>query len=221
MPDGREETGAVPLVVAVGAEHRDYQTLIDAVRGMDVQVRIAGASHWARDVAGFDNLPANVEFLVQPLGFAELRELYARAAAVAVPLVDVNNQFGVTTILEAMSMGLPVVTTANRGQRECIRGPLVGRGGGVDDETPQRGPQLFDGTRASTSPTGCYVPVADAPALRAALVLLTNPAGPGREYGRAARLSAERHFGFERYIETLAGLLAAEQPEPRAEAAPA
>lgn len=206
MPGESPTRDGIPLVVAVGAEHRDYRTLIEAVRGLDVRVCIAGASHWARDVAGYDRLPANVEFLSQPLPFAELRALYARATAVAVPLVDVSNQFGVTTILEAMSMGLPVVTTANRGQRECIRGPLIGADGELEAVAEGRGPELFGATVADAA-TGCYVPVGDAAALRRAIEVVTAGGGVGVAFGAAARVSAERAFSFERYVATLADIL--------------
>ena len=114
-----------PRILAAGSEHRDYETLVRAVDGLPAHVVIAAGSHWARTVAQAAALPANVEYYDRPLPFAELREQYARATAVVVPLHPVTNQSGVTTMLEAMSMARPLVVTASPGQREVVRGPLV------------------------------------------------------------------------------------------------
>lgn len=197
----------LPVILAVGSENRDYDTLAEAVAGLPVKVLIAAGSHWARQTAGAASLPDNVRYLDKPLSFDELRQQYTEASMVVVPLQDVTNQSGVTVILEAMSMGTPVVVTATRGQRECIAGPLVLADGSVDESaTAARGPQIF-GDSPDRSATGIYVPPADPLALRAAIVRLLNDPDLGHELGMAARDSATRHFSIERYVETLAGLL--------------
>src|SRR5262249_41242740 len=38
---------AMPSICSVGLEYRDYPTLIEAVRGLEVQLEIAAASHWS------------------------------------------------------------------------------------------------------------------------------------------------------------------------------
>jgi glycosyltransferase involved in cell wall biosynthesis len=190
----------VPLVVAVGSENRDYDTLVEAARGLNARVVIAAGSHWARSIAAAHNLPANVEYLRETLSFAELRELYRSAEVVVVPLHDVENQSGVTTILEAMSMGLPVVVTATRGQRECVTGPLVLPDGTLDWEaTRDRGPQVFTGTTPVEGRSGYYVPPRDALSLRAAL--RANSDSPG-----APRIPADQTFKLEEYVERLTAL---------------
>ncbi|MCC7362939.1 MAG: glycosyltransferase family 4 protein [Dehalococcoidia bacterium] len=200
-PPGRK------LVVAVGSENRDYETLTAAARGIDADVVIAAGSHWARETAAAGELPANVRYLSEPLGFAELRELYARAAVVAVPLHDVPNQSGVTTILEAMSMGVPVVVTASRGQRECVTGPLV-TGDGARDAlaTADRGLQVLGGA-AAPGATGLYVPPGDVAALRAALAQLLGDAEARAALGAAGRASAVQSFDTDRFTAALAALL--------------
>jgi glycosyltransferase involved in cell wall biosynthesis len=130
-----------PLVCAVGQEFRDYPTLVEAVRGLDVDVVIAAASPWSKRAdssAGID-VPDNVT--VHGLNLFDLRQLYANATLVVVPLAETDFQAGITTILEAMSMGRAMVCTRTVGQTDTI----------------------VDGV------TGLYVPPGDPAALRAAI----------------------------------------------------
>ncbi|HEX3269008.1 MAG TPA: hypothetical protein VHR15_00055, partial [Ktedonobacterales bacterium] len=89
-----------PLICSAGLEFRDYTTLIAAARDLDVDVRIGAASHWARHNAfgASADLPANVT--VSAYNYQQLRDLDASARFVVVPLSDVENQAGITTILE-------------------------------------------------------------------------------------------------------------------------
>lgn len=193
-------------IVAVGSEHRDYRTLVEAVTGLDVDLTIAAGSHWARSAASLaDELPANVRLVTSTLGFRDLRDLYQQAHCVVVPLEEVENQSGVTTILEAMSMALPVVVSATRGQRECVTGPLM-TAQGIDAEvTADRGPVNFG--HARSEPCGMYVPPGDALALRAAIRHLSGNADECLRLGEAGRLTAVSAFGFEAYITRLASAL--------------
>ncbi|GAB4334495.1 MAG: hypothetical protein Kow0010_21520 [Dehalococcoidia bacterium] len=204
-----------PLVVAVGSEHRDYETLVDAVRGLPVDVVIAAGSYWARKTAAAAEIPANVTLITRPLPFAALRDLYARATAVVVPVHDVANQSGVTTILEAMSMARPVVTSASRGQREYVTGPLVLPDSNLDrGATADRGPAAWL-PRSSAVPadTGLYVGPGDARALREAIRLLVENEGLRLRLGTAARRSVLRHFTIEHYTEALrAAMLGGAEP---------
>ncbi len=194
-------------IIAVGSENRDYETLAAAVGGLDRKVIIAAGSHWARTLAGSSELPANVEYRSTAMSFADLRDAYAAASLVVMPLQDVDNQSGVTGILEAMSMGRPVVVTASNGQRECITGPLVRDDGTLDRAAMQgRGPQVFGGG-ADGQATGLYALPADPASLRAAIEYALADHRRACEMAIAARCAAERHFSFERYVETLATIL--------------
>ena len=157
------------MICAVGQELRDYPTLVEAVRGLDVDVVIAAASPWSKredSSAGLD-IPPNVE--VGALDLFDLRQLYADAAFVVVPLQETDFQAGITTILEAMSMGKAVVCTRTTGQTDTI----------VDGET------------------GLYVPPGDPDALRAAIErLLADPAESAR-LGAAGREWARSHADIE------------------------
>ncbi len=197
-----------PLIVAAGSEHRDYATLLQAVDGLPARVVIAAGSHWARRSAAHGSLPANVEWIERTLPFRELRDLYERSSVVVVPLQDVPNQSGVTTILEGMSMARAVVVSATAGQREIVRGPIVGTGDDLDGPAdPERGPQVLLPGAPDEATTGCYVPPGDVPALRAALERLLADRARCTALGEAARAAVERHFTIEAFTARLAATL--------------
>ena len=108
-------------IVAVGRELRDYPTLIDAVRGMDVELTIVGSSPWSRSKDLLDDLdlPANVT-LLSDLSWIELRRLYSSAALAVVPLQDVDSAAGVTSIFEALATSTPVLVSATCGIADSI-----------------------------------------------------------------------------------------------------
>ena len=115
------------MICAAGLERRDYPTLMEAVDGLDVKVVIAAASPWSKqsDSTSGRALPANVE--VRRLSLFELRDLYAASRFVVMPLVDVEFQAGITTILEAMSMARAVVCTQTAGQTDTVIEGETGR----------------------------------------------------------------------------------------------
>lgn len=219
FPGGEDGT---PLILAVGSENRDYETLVRAVDGLPARVVIAAGSHWARSLATAGELPANCEHLSQPLDFAGLRELYRRAACVVVPLHDVANQSGVTVMLEAMACGVPVVVTASRGQREVTRGPLVRAMGEPDAAaTADRGPQVLAPSTEAFGDSGLYVLPGDVRGLRRALEMVLGDAGLRSRLGTEGRRTAERFFTLERYVANLASCLGVAEDEPAGERAAA
>ncbi len=167
------------LVVSAGREHRDYATLAAACRDLDTQVFVAAGSLYSPSAAHAqpEAWPANFT-----TGFADhraLRDWYARAAVVAVPLVPTDFQAGVTTILEAMSMARPVVVSATAGQRDVVE----------------------DGV------TGVMVPPGDVGALREAVErLLADPRERAR-LGANARAAVVERFSLDAYACSLAGHL--------------
>jgi glycosyltransferase involved in cell wall biosynthesis len=165
-----------PLVVSCGREHRDYATLAEACRDLPVRVFIAAGSLFSPSATQTqpDEWPANLtsEFA----DHLTLREWYARAAVVAVPLVPTDFQAGITTLLEAMSMGKAVVVSRTAGQRDVIE----------------------DGV------TGVMVPPGDAGAMREAIArLLADPAERAR-LGANARAAVEERFSLDVYAASLA-----------------
>jgi glycosyltransferase involved in cell wall biosynthesis len=163
------------LLVSAGLEHRDYATLVEACRGLAARVRVAAGS--VHSPAATTRLPAEwpATFEVAFADHVELRRLYARARVVVVPVVESDFQAGVTTVLEAMAVGRPVVATAARGWSGVIE----------DGET------------------GLLVPPGDAAALRAAIERLLDDAALRTRLGRRARAVAVERYGLEGYCDRL------------------
>jgi glycosyltransferase involved in cell wall biosynthesis len=149
------------------------------VRGLDVDVVVAAASPWSKraDSSSGVDLPPNVH--VAAYDHHALRQLYADAALVVVPLVENDFQAGITTILEGMAMAKAVVCTRTTGQQDTI----------VDGET------------------GRYVPPGDPDALRSAIeCLLGDPDEAGR-LAANGRSWACAHADTRVYADRLLGIV--------------
>jgi glycosyltransferase involved in cell wall biosynthesis len=168
-----------PMVCSAGLERRDFPTLMDAVDGLDLDVVIAAASPWSKQADSTEGaaLPANVT--VCKLGFVDLRQLYADATAVVMPLEDVDFQAGVTTILEAMAMEKAVVCSRTQGQTDVITDRV----------------------------DGVYVPPGDASALRARLVWLLADDDEQARLGRRARALVTARMDVTTYARLIAGVV--------------
>jgi glycosyltransferase involved in cell wall biosynthesis len=164
------------MICSAGLERRDYPTLMKAVEGLDVQVVIAAASPWSKqaDSSSAAEPPPNVE--IRRLGFVDLRQLYAEAALVIMPLVEVDFQAGITTILEGMAMERALVCTRTTGQTDT----------------------LTEGV------TGVYVPPGDVAAMRSAITGLLQDPQRAAALGAEARRWVEEHATVERYAARLA-----------------
>jgi len=162
------------LVCAAGQLLRDYDCLVNAVRGVNVRVQIAAGSPWID--AGLNptsELPPNVTW--GKLNRYDLRELYARSAFCVVPIRQNHYQTGIATILEMMSMGKCVVASKTHGQTDTI----------VDGET------------------GIYVPPGDPRALRAAIERLLERPEEAARMGQAARHYIEAKAGLDLFVNRL------------------
>jgi glycosyltransferase involved in cell wall biosynthesis len=175
------------MICSAGLELRDYPTLIEAVRGLDVLVVIAAASNWSKraDSTRDAELPDNVE--VCSLGYGDLRQLYADAELVVMPLHDVEFQAGVTTILEGMAMGKAIVCSRTRGQTDVV----------VEGES------------------GVYVTPGDSSELRRAIEHLLADPGEAARLGQGGRRFVTEHCDVPIYAERLAAVVRAAIDERR------
>jgi glycosyltransferase involved in cell wall biosynthesis len=178
-PDAVQEKN---LVVSVGESRtRNYPALFKAVDGLPCQVKIAASGHWyAREKRNHINgrVPENIE-LIQYLPQAELKQLYASARIVVLPIYDLVYSAGATTTLEASAMSRPVVAFRSEGITDYI----------IDGET------------------GILVEPGNVKALRAAVeTLIENPA-EARRLGQNARQRIEELLNLENYIQKIVGVL--------------
>ncbi|MHB8375714.1 MAG: glycosyltransferase family 4 protein [Dehalococcoidia bacterium] len=192
QPQPREET----CIVSAGQEFRDYLTLMRAVEGRAIDVQVAAGSHWSSRRATFSEADVPTNVTIARRSYVELRDLYASARFVVVPLLDVDFQAGIITILEAMAMGKCVVVSRTRGQRGVVAGPLM------------RGDELTDiGEHGWPEATGIYVPPGDAASLRDAIEYLLAEPERARAMGAAGRRQVEAGFTVEQFGERLARLI--------------
>lgn len=102
-------------VIAAGKSHRDFATLVRAANGAAWTVAVYCAH---RNLAGLDNVPGNVTVHANESGLVlSYPDLYARvrsARLVAIPLAEVDALAGLTSVLDALALGLPLVMTRNR-----------------------------------------------------------------------------------------------------------
>lgn len=163
------------MICAVGLEFRDYPTLIEAVRDLNVEVVIAAASPWSKrsDTSQNVELPKNVT--VKKFTQFELRQLYADCLFMVMPLYNVEFQAGVTAILEAMSMKKTVICSKSKGQTDVI----------IDQET------------------GLYVLPEDPVALRNAIQFLLDNPQMAEKMGAAAMQAVHRNLNLVSYTERL------------------
>jgi glycosyltransferase involved in cell wall biosynthesis len=169
------EVGKRPIICSVGLEFRDYPTLIEAVKGLDIEVVIAAGSPWSKraDTTADREIPDNV--LVRRFTQFELRDLYAMSAFMVMPLFNVEFQAGVTALLEAMALEKAVICSATPGQTDVV----------VEGET------------------GLYVPPEDAAALRAAIIKLLDAPKEAARMGRNGRKRIVDYMSLEQYVKRL------------------
>jgi glycosyltransferase involved in cell wall biosynthesis len=178
-PDATAAGAPSRRICAAGLERRDYPTLVEAVRDLDVEVAIAAASPWSRGRDGLDGaaLPANVRLC--RCSHRELRDLYASSLATVVPLVENDMQAGITTIVESLAMGRPVVVSRTTGQRGTV----------------------VDGV------TGLEVEPGDPAALRRALRWLLDHPEEGRRMGEEGRRRMLASMTVEHWARRMAALV--------------
>lgn len=164
------------MICSVGMEARDYPTLVDALRHLEIPCHIAaGASRGdifktVERLHEIEDIPDWIT--VGPKKQLDLRSLYARSRFVVISLLPTDSDNGLTTILESMAMGKPVICTKAEGQVDIIK----------------------DGV------TGIYVPQGDAEAMRDAIQSLWNDPERCEEMGKAAREFIVKHHNMEQFV---------------------
>lgn len=167
------------IICSAGMEMRDYPTLIQAVKSLDVPCHIATGKargqlfETVNKLYAMDDIPSHITIGSKPP--TELRQLYARSRFVVVPLLPTDTDNGLTVILEAMAMGKAVICSKVEGQVDVIQ----------------------DGV------TGIYVPQGDPKALREAISYLWNDPARAEKMGEAARKYIEKYHNAEQFVEAI------------------
>lgn len=124
------------FILSVGKDMgRDYKTLIEAVRHIDIKVKIVAFS---RNVVGLD-LPTNVS--VQALPFIELLSLYRNCEFVVIPTkkqenIDGSDCSGHLVLLDAMAADKAIIASYRDTLNEYITNGIEGLI--VEPENPEK-----------------------------------------------------------------------------------
>lgn len=210
-PDG----GAAVLPIP-GHECRDYPTLLEAIRGLDVDAKISTRRVTAlqAEMASRPEWPENLRF--EEYEYTSLRDLYASARFVVVPLLPVDFQAGITVVLEAMAMGKAVIVSGISGQTDVVRDPRCGGRGPVERDW---WPGFVESSNVAESlghlPTGLYVTPGDPSDLRQAIDYLLKHPEEAHEMGRNGRAVVEALFTVEAFAERFARAIRGELETPQ------
>lgn len=167
------------MICSVGMEMRDYPTLVEALRPLDIPCHIAtGAARGTifetvQRLYNIDEMPDNIS--VGSKSYEELRRMYSRCRFTVISLLPTDSDNGLTALLESMAMGKPVICSRAEGQVDVIE----------------------DGVN------GIYVPLQDPEALREAIVDLWNDPNRAEEMGKKARQHIEQYHTMEQFVKAI------------------
>jgi glycosyltransferase involved in cell wall biosynthesis len=174
-----DETPDVDVLSVGNDPRRDYALLASVARRLpDRSFDVVASRDQVRPLAG---AVANVT-AASDVPFREMRHRFARARVVALPVRENLYSGATTTLLQAMAMGKPVVVS---------RTAAIADGYGFEDGVDCR-----------------LVPPGDEDAFAAAVEGLLASPSEAAALGARARAAAVQRFGWERYVDALAGILA-------------
>ena len=119
-PGKADVTKAQNYIFSCGLENRDYATLQAASASLPYSFLVQASGFFSAQPGEQDTEGSNFTVNRTKVPFEALRNLYAGARFVVVPLNAVEYAAGVTGILEAMSMGKALIVTDSPGIRDYI-----------------------------------------------------------------------------------------------------
>ena len=205
---------AEDLILAVGWEARDYDTLLHAVDGIDAQVHLAvgiaglmaavgsgndSTGHKARvgDGSGFD-------LLRRTYSYRHYQDWIRRLRSDPQPNVEVSEQLGPLALRELYDRALFVVVPLHDVDSDCgvttITESMAMGKAVIVSRTRGQVDVIRDGEQ------GIYVPPADPVALRSAVEYLLEHPAEAERMGTAGRALAEERHSLDDHVERLATL---------------
>jgi glycosyltransferase involved in cell wall biosynthesis len=166
------------VVVSVGKSFRDHDTLARAAQAERVPALIIGTPPGSAPPSpGVRVLPVDESGPHMP--YPEVLRICARARVLAIPLVATNGLAGLTSLVDALGLGKPVIMTRNAS---------------IDVDVEAEG-------------IGLWVDAGDVEGWRRALRALAGDEARCREMGRRARALAERRYNLDAFTAALAAEL--------------
>lgn len=104
-------TGEEDYAISVGQTDRDFDTLIEAFKNINFKLRIYSKPGYVPKVI---NIPTNVEIFTSGVTYKELLEIYKNSRMILICFkMTQQSTLGMTSLLDAMAMGKPVIITEN------------------------------------------------------------------------------------------------------------
>jgi glycosyltransferase involved in cell wall biosynthesis len=170
-----------PLIVSAGLEMRDYPTLVEAVRGLPLDLVIGAGSPWSHmSYAHQPAMPLPPNVRVSSFSPVEMRALYAAADVVVVPVKPSLRACGMNVILEAWAMRKPVIATRTVGLLDYV----------VDGQN------------------GLFVAPYDVEALRWRILQLLEHPERAQQLAHEGQLVVQDDLNLDRYVERISAELA-------------
>lgn len=155
------------FVFSAGDNDRDYLTLIEAIRNTGLELKIATNLPFKKSSQGIEIAP-----WLHP---SVLKQEYAQAKFIVVPLYNVPSASGATTLLESMAMAKAVIVSDSCGIRDFVK----------------------DGHDA------LVVKPRDILSLRKAIIYLNENPQERERLGVNARLTVEKYFNTAKQADSL------------------
>jgi glycosyltransferase involved in cell wall biosynthesis len=113
VPAIARNSAGEPYMLGGGREHRDWDTLREAAKGLDIPVKL-----------GAPNPPDVTEPLeiLPTLSHEDYVDVMKNARALIVPLIDSTRGAGVHAVMQAYAHGVPVIITRNPTTEEYVGG---------------------------------------------------------------------------------------------------
>ena len=197
------------LVASAGLEHRDYPTLVRGGRrpgrgagGGGGQPLVEAEEHGARREPPGQRRRSPATTTIS-CGICS-----PGRRSIAVPVDDVDFQAGITTILEAMAMGKPVIVTHTYGQTDVIEDRRsVTRGAEERARPVSLLRDVAEEADVPIEPNGFYVPPKDPAALQRAIDVPAGQSGASGRLGAAGRRAVERLMTVDQFAERIARVI--------------
>jgi glycosyltransferase involved in cell wall biosynthesis len=177
-----DQRGRRKAYVSTGRENRDFITLINAFNATselcDIYVP-PYSSYKSLFVREDFKINTNIRLFFVNMGHYEIAKIAGNAFAIVIPSLDNSYTVGLTSLVEAMALGLPVITTDN---------PVYP----IDVEKEN---------------IGIKVPYKDTNAWIKAIQYLSANPDKAKEMGDNARLLAEKKYNLEMFTKEVASIL--------------
>lgn len=108
------------VFLSSGVENRDYQTLVAAFSDLPVELEIytfpSNANHnYSQVLEGVKASNISIHIVEKPINPVELRSISVKADCIVISTLPLPHKYpcGLTSIVEAMALGKPIIATSN------------------------------------------------------------------------------------------------------------